>query len=156
MGYEDGRSQSRQKLVSALARLQHEDRLSMSSHSSEEVLLSPRQPLDQPQSSPPTLGPFLTSVLARYSVTASGLTLTLLLRVSQFPDNGLRINLRLTALVSKLATYPQPLLKAVLLHPDLVVQPSCSTLIQAICKYQGNKSIITSLNLPKLQSNQKY
>ena len=30
VGYEDGRSQSRQKLVSALARLQHEDRLSMS------------------------------------------------------------------------------------------------------------------------------
>ena len=30
VGYEDGRSQSRQKLVSALAKLQHEDRLSMS------------------------------------------------------------------------------------------------------------------------------
>ena len=30
VGYEDGRSQSRQKLVSVLARLQHEDRLSMS------------------------------------------------------------------------------------------------------------------------------
>ena len=40
-------------------------------------------------------------------------------------------------MVSKLATYPQPLLKAVLLHPDLVVQPSCSTLIQAICEYEG-------------------
>ena len=58
----------------------------------------------------------------------------MMFRVGQFPDNGLGINLRLTAVVSKLATYPQPLLKAVLLHPDLVVQPSCSTLIQAICE----------------------
>ena len=41
--------------------------------------------------------------------------------------------MRLTALVSKLACYPQPLLKCVLLHPDIVVQPSCSTLFQAIC-----------------------
>ena len=55
-------------------------------------------------------------------------------RVTTFADNGLGVNLRLTALVSKLATYPQPLLKAVLLHPDVVVQPSCSTLFQAICK----------------------
>ena len=50
-----------------------------------------------------------------------------------FADNGLGTNLRLTALISKLASYPQPLLKSVLLHPDVVVQPSCSTLFQAIC-----------------------
>ena len=55
-------------------------------------------------------------------------------RVSSLADNGLGTNLRLTALVSKLATFPQPLLKAVLLHPDVVVQPSCTTLFQAICK----------------------
>ena len=50
-----------------------------------------------------------------------------------FADNGLGTNLRMTALISKLASYPQPLLKSVLLHPDVVVQPSCSTLFQAIC-----------------------
>ena len=44
-------------------------------------------------------------------------------------------------MVSKLATYPQPLLKAVLLHPDVVVQPACSTLIQAICEYEGRHEI---------------
>ena len=54
--------------------------------------------------------------------------------MSSLADNGLGTNLRLTALVSKLATFPQPLLKAVLLHPDVVVQPSCTTLFQAICK----------------------
>ena len=57
------------------------------------------------------------------------------IRVCNFPDNGLGINLRLTALVSKLATFPQPLLKAVLLHPDVVVRPACSTLFHAICEY---------------------
>ena len=56
-------------------------------------------------------------------------------RVSTFADNGLGVNLRLTALISKLASYPQPLLKSVLLHPDVVVQPSCTTLFQAICKW---------------------
>ena len=59
-----------------------------------------------------------------------------MIRVCNFPDNGLGINLRLTALVSKLATFPQPLLKSVLLHPAVVVQPACSTLFSAICEYQ--------------------
>ena len=53
--------------------------------------------------------------------------------MSNFSQNNLGVNLRLTALVSKLASFPHPLLKAVLLHPDVVVQPACRTLIQAIC-----------------------
>ena len=67
----------------------------------------------------PSLGPFLTVLLDK---------------VANFSQNNLGVNLRLTALVSKLASFPHPLLKAVLLHPDVVVQPSCSTLIQSICK----------------------
>ena len=74
-----------------------------------------------------------------------------ILRVSNFADNGLGINLRLTALVSKLATFPQPLLKAVLLHPDVVVQPSCSTLFQAICEYQRSDLVIELDNLKELK-----
>ena len=69
----------------------------------------------------PSLGPFLTIVLDK---------------VSNFSQNNLEVNLRLTALVSKLASFTQPLLKAVLIHPDVVVQPACTTLIQAICKLQ--------------------
>ena len=64
-------------------------------------------------------------------------------RVSSLADNGLGTNLRLTALVSKLATFPQPLLKAVLLHPDVAVQPSCTTLFQAICKSSERNSYLT-------------
>ena len=67
----------------------------------------------------PSLGPFLTIVLDK---------------VSNFSQNNLGVNLRLTALVSKLASFTHPLLKAVLIHPDVVVQPACTTLIQAICK----------------------
>ena len=78
--------------------------------------------------------------------------LRVLCRVGQFPDNGLGINLRLTALVSKLATFPQPLLKAVLLHPDLVVQPSCSTLIQAICEYRHDQLTSLILSVVKVKA----
>jgi len=126
VGYQDGTSVSRQKMSSVLARLQHEDRLSVSSlgqdsHGSEE-LISPRMSETLRQtadlSDTPSLGPFLTIVLDK---------------VSNFSQNNLEVNLRLTALVSKLASFTQPLLKAVLIHPDVVVQPACTTLIQAIC-----------------------
>ena len=56
------------RLVSVLARLQHEDRLSMSSYGSEEIS-SPRNMVTEVShsldSSPATLGPFLTTVLNR-------------------------------------------------------------------------------------------
>ena len=72
VGYSDTRSNSRQKLVSVLARLQHEDRLSMSSYGSEDVI-SPRTVTDTKlcdlnisSDSPPTLGPLLTALLNRF------------------------------------------------------------------------------------------
>ena len=65
VGYTDTRSQSQQKLVTVLARLQHEDRLSMSSYGSEDVT-SPRNTSDNVVSdTPPSLGPFLTILLNR-------------------------------------------------------------------------------------------
>ena len=104
-------------VAAVLARVRQEDRLSMSSLGSED---SPRQPglLQEPpglELEPPSLGPFLTLLLDK---------------VSSLPQHCLGTNLRLTALVSKLASFPHPLLKAVLLHPDVVVQPSCLTLTQ--------------------------
>ena len=72
VGFSDTRSNSRQKLVSVLARLQHEDRLSMSSYGSEDVI-SPRTVTDTKlcdlnisSDSPPTLGPLLTALLNRF------------------------------------------------------------------------------------------
>ena len=69
VGY-DTKSEARHTLSSVLARLQHEDRLSMSSYGSEEV--SPRfvntseARLESLDNTPPTLGPFLTAVLNRF------------------------------------------------------------------------------------------
>ena len=69
VGY-DTKSEAKHKLSSVLARLQHEDRLSMSSYGSEDVV-SPRFVTSEvrPESldnSPPTLGPFLTAVMNRF------------------------------------------------------------------------------------------
>ena len=67
VGY-DTKSEARHKLSSVLARLQHEDRLSMSSYGSEEV--SPRfvntSEARLEDNTPPSLGPFLTAVLNRF------------------------------------------------------------------------------------------
>jgi len=120
VGYSLDPSPARHKMSQVLARVRHEDRLSMSSHGSEE--LSPRPP-QNPQAQmheggeEPSLGPFLTALMDK---------------VATMPQHTLGTNLRLTGLVSKLATFPHPLLKAVLLHPDVVVQPTCLTLAQAI------------------------
>ena len=69
VGY-DTKSEAKHKLSSVLARLQHEDRLSMSSYGSEDVV-SPRfvtseARLESLDNSPPTLGPFLTAVMNRF------------------------------------------------------------------------------------------
>ena len=71
VGYTDTAG-GKQRLVSVLSRLQHEDRLSMSSYGSEDVM-SPRthqssadshhHQLQHPGDSPASLGPFLTSLL---------------------------------------------------------------------------------------------
>merc|ERR1712001_809494 len=48
------------------------------------------------------------------------------------PTNTLSTNLLVTSVLSQLASYPQPLLRAVLLHPDIVLQPSVRGLFIAI------------------------
>jgi len=97
------------------------DRLSMSSLGSEEPSPRPGEPSPRAEATgehrEPSLGPLLTLLLDK---------------VATLPQHCLATNLRLTALVSKLAAFPHPLLKAVLLHPDVVVQPTCLTLAQAI------------------------
>ena len=47
-------------------------------------------------------------------------------------SNSLSTNLLVTSILSQLATYPQPLLKSVLILPDIVFQPSVRGLFQAI------------------------
>jgi hypothetical protein len=40
------------------------------------------------------------------------------------PTNSLSTNMLVTSILSQLASYPQPLLRAVLVHPDICLQPS--------------------------------
>jgi len=45
-------------------------------------------------------------------------------------QNPLYVNLQITGLLSRLACYPQPLLKSLLLSNSLVFQPSIKSLLQ--------------------------
>lgn len=62
-------------------------------------------------------GPFLTIVLER---------------LKNFLSNSFYVNLHLTGLISRLAVYPQPLLRTYLLDHSLVLQPNVPSLFQVI------------------------
>ncbi|GFR70508.1 FTS and Hook-interacting protein homolog [Elysia marginata] len=66
---------------------------------------------------PPNIGPFLSS---------------LLLRLEGMAGNSLYFNLLLTGVISRLAAYPQPLLRSFLLNHNLVFQPSVKSLVQVL------------------------
>lgn len=65
----------------------------------------------------PNIGPFLTVLLAR---------------LEMMPQNNVYTNLQLTALIARLALYPQPLLRSFLLSHSLVFQPSVRSLFQVL------------------------
>ena len=54
----------------------------------------------------------------------------LLTKLELMIQNPLYVNLQLTGLLSRLACYPQPLLKSLLLSNSLVFQPSVKSLLQ--------------------------
>ncbi|XP_005107718.1 FTS and Hook-interacting protein isoform X2 [Aplysia californica] len=66
---------------------------------------------------PPNIGPFLSA---------------LLLRLDGMLGNSLYFNLLLTDVLSRLAAYPQPLLRSFLLTHNLVFQPSVKSLVQVL------------------------
>jgi len=74
-----------------------------------------------------SLGPFLELLLEK---------------VELMPTNSFATNLLVTGLLSQLASYPQPLLKSVLIHPDVVVQPSIRSLFTAIASLRQKLDII--------------
>lgn len=65
----------------------------------------------------PNIGPFLSILLARLEMML---------------QNSVYINLQLTALIARLALYPQPLLRSFLLSHSLVFQPSVRSLFQVL------------------------
>ena len=61
------------------------------------------------------LGPFLNAIFDK---------------IEAMIDNNVYVNLRLTSLVSRLACYPQPLLRSFLLNSNLVIKPGVRSLVQ--------------------------
>ncbi|XP_043196541.1 FHF complex subunit HOOK interacting protein 1B-like [Amphibalanus amphitrite] len=80
-------------------------------------LLSERSAGADTTTAVPTIGPFL---------------LALLERLDRATTNSLQLNLLLMSVISRLAHYPQPLLRSLLLNPTLVCQPSVRSLIQTL------------------------
>ena len=52
--------------------------------------------------------------------------------IENMMENSYYVNLHLTSLVSRLACYPQPILRSVLLNSNLVMQPGLKSLFQVI------------------------
>lgn len=63
----------------------------------------------------PDLGPFLV---------------TLFQKIERMPQNSFYVNLILTGVVSRLALYPQPLLRSILLNYNMVLKPGVRSLFQ--------------------------
>jgi len=121
------------KVSTAIKRMKHgghhgggHDNVSLSSggwSSGQEDMISPRGdsafrgPADDVDHSISSLGPFLDLLFEK---------------VELMPNNNLETNLLVTSLISQLASYPHPLLRAVLIHPDIVLQPSVRGLFTAI------------------------
>lgn len=72
-------------------------------------------------------GPFLTTVLEKLKF---------------FLSNSFYINLHLTGLISKLAVYPQPLLRTYLLDHSLVLQPNIPSLFQVIIIFSKSQRLL--------------
>ena len=65
------------------------------------------------------------------SSASAGPFLTILMeKLRNFLSNSFYINLHLTGLISRLAAYPQPLLRAYLLDHSLVLQPNVPSLFE--------------------------
>lgn len=76
---------------------------------------SPASPGSWETFSSPNIGPFLSIILTR---------------LEMMMQNDVYTNLHLTGIISRLACYPQPLIRSFLLNPSLVFQPTVRSLFQ--------------------------
>ncbi|KAG5899461.1 hypothetical protein JTB14_015314 [Gonioctena quinquepunctata] len=73
--------------------------------------------LDDTEHSSPSAGPFLSILMDK---------------LKNFLSNSFYINLHLTGLISRIAAYPQPILRAYLLDHSLILQPNVPSLFEII------------------------
>ena len=83
-----------------------------------------------------TIGPFLDLLFEK---------------IELMPTNSLATNLLVTGVISQLTSYPQPLLRSVMLHPDLILQPSIRGLFTAIASLRLIYETYNSAHIVKLQ-----
>ncbi|GIX97207.1 FTS and Hook-interacting protein [Caerostris extrusa] len=78
---------------------------------------SPASPGSWESFGSPNIGPFLSIILTR---------------LEMMMQNDVYTNLHLTGIISRLACYPQPLLRSFLLNPSLVFQPTVRSFFQVL------------------------
>lgn len=66
---------------------------------------------------------------------------TLFQKVERMPQNSFYVNLILTGVVSRLALYPQPLLRSFLLNYNMVLKPGVRSLFQVWISFVWNQSV---------------
>ncbi|XP_054723761.1 FHF complex subunit HOOK interacting protein 1B-like [Uloborus diversus] len=90
----------------------------------------------------PDIGPFLSIILTR---------------LEMMMQNDVYTNLHLTGLISRLAYFPQPLLRSFLLNPSLVFQPTVRSLFQVLgsLKHKVDSYSYTVDNYEELVSQSK-
>lgn len=79
----------------------------------------------------PSTGPFLE---------------TLIKSIDGWLSNNLEVNLALCSIISRLATYSQPLLRSLLLNPYLVLQPTIPSLSLSIATLKQRIDTVLRVN----------
>ncbi|XP_072040376.1 FHF complex subunit HOOK-interacting protein 1B-like isoform X2 [Amphiura filiformis] len=101
--------------------------------------LSPSKPISPigKTSGNPSVGPFIDALFKK---------------VENMMQNNLYINLLVTGLVTRLAYYPQPLLRSFLLNTSMVFQPSVRSLVQVLT-ITRNSLDMHALSVPDFPTN---
>ncbi len=88
-----------------------------------------------------SLGPFITILYEK---------------LEKMPENSFYINLQLTALISRIACYPQPLLRSLLLNSNLIMQPGVKSLFQVRCMLTTLFGLLLLLLLYQVALSRRY
>ncbi|KAK6322975.1 hypothetical protein J4Q44_G00053140 [Coregonus suidteri] len=85
-----------------------------------------------------SLEPTRNSQDRKHGIPFTGPFISVLLsRLENLLENPIPVNLLVTGILSQLATYPQPLLRAFLLNTNTVTQPNVRTLYQVLVSVRG-------------------
>lgn len=84
------------------------------------------------ESSPSEVGEKTSTVESQSRPTIGPFMEALMLRIDQMLSSSIHVNLLVTTVISRLASYPTPLLSSLLLDTSIVFQPSVRSLVQVV------------------------